>query len=320
MKKYGAGTDRRDRKKERKKEHIWKYTAAICTVALLSTAAGCGKKIEEPKVTPTPAATATPVLVTSTPVPTPTQAVKMIGIKTKDAKMVYLTNGTKAELRGIYLKGTEEEEWGRNLVPAESSVKAGEQVRMYYIPLSAEEEGSYDLKIVTEEGSIYELLGISMEDMERASLKLDEEKDLLSLRYMSLRQKKEVITSGSDSADSQDEDWEEDYEEEEEEEEDSSYWEPEENTGNDQGDDGGNGTGDGTDDQDDSTGGDGEDSQNDGSDDGGTDGQEDGSIGDDGQSGNDGNEEGGNGDDSDDGAEDGSGDIIWDENGNWIEG
>ncbi len=317
MKKYGAGTDRRDRKKERKKEHIWKYTAAICTVALLSTAAGCGKKTEEPKVTPTPAATATPVPVTSTPVPTPTQAVKMIGIKTKDAKMVYLTNGTKAELRGIYLKGTEEEEWGRNLVPAESSVKAGEQVRMYYIPLSAEEEGSYDLKIVTEEGSIYELLGISMEDMERASLKLDEEKDLLSLRYMSLRQKKEVITSGSDSADSQDEDWEEDYEEEEE---DSSYWEPEENTGNDYGDDGGNGTGDGTDDQDDSTGGDGEDSQNDGSDDGGTDGQEDGSIGDDGQSGNDGNEEGGNGDDSDDGAEDGSGDIIWDENGNWIEG
>lgn len=311
MKKSLSGTNRCNMRGQREKRRLLKYTAMICTAALLSTVTGCGKKAEEVSVTPTPAATATPVPVTSTPIPTPTQAVKMIGTKTKDAKMVYLTNGTKEELRGIYLKGTEEEEWGRNLIPAESSVKAQEQVRMYYGPLSSEEESSYDMKLTTETGNTYTLTELSLEDMERASLKLDEENDILSLRYMSLSQKKEVTISNGDSDDSQEEDWEEESQEENE---DSSYWEPEENTGDYEDGSDNSDTEDGTD----SNGGSGDyeenggaDSQDGGSDDGSTD-----------EQGNDGSGEDGSHteDGSGDGSEDGSGDIIWDENGNWIEG
>lgn len=73
------------------------------------------------------------------------------------------------------------EDWGDNLIPREFSVKASDQVQMFYTPesvqASAEEEDSeetgapsgalYDMKLVTADGNTYEIYSIELSDMEK---------------------------------------------------------------------------------------------------------------------------------------------------------
>ncbi len=96
----------------------------------------CGSSKPVVEVTPTPAATPTPteVPVTVTPVPTSTPAPKVIGVKTSQAKYIYMTNKLEDDIREIYLMTSGGDDWGKNLIPAEASVKASEQVRMFYTP------------------------------------------------------------------------------------------------------------------------------------------------------------------------------------------
>ena len=120
-----------------KNMHKSKYIAMVAATAMALTLAGCGSKGGELiEVTPTPMATPTPTVVpaTVTPLPTSTPAPKMIGTKTAQAKFVYLTNSLQSDIRELYLKssGSDEEDWGKNLISVESAVKAAEQVQMYY--------------------------------------------------------------------------------------------------------------------------------------------------------------------------------------------
>ena len=192
----------------------YKYLAAVLGISMVLTMAGCGKKQDSVvEATPTPEATAAPtaVPVTVTPVPTSTPAPKVIGVKTTDAKFVYLTNSLSSDLREIYLMTSGGEDWGKNLIPSESSVKGAEQVQMYYTPStestdsedtsedSTEDTSStstelYDMKIVTSDGNTYEIYSIDLGDMEKASLAYDEESSVAYLRYMSLSEKKEKDT------------------------------------------------------------------------------------------------------------------------------
>ena len=119
-----------------------KIMIALAAAAALS-AAGCGSSSKDTvEVTPTPVPTAAPA--TSTPLPTSTPAPKLIGVTTSTAKFVYLTNSTKGEIREIYLRAAGGTEWGKNLVPAESTIKDAEQVQMYYTPDSAT-DAIYDI-------------------------------------------------------------------------------------------------------------------------------------------------------------------------------
>ena len=160
----------------------YKYLAAVLGISMVLTMAGCGKKQDSVvEATPTPEATAAPtaVPVTVTPVPTTTPAPKVIGVKTTDAKFVYLTNSLSSDLREIYLMTSGGEDWGKNLIPSESSVKGAEQVQMYYTPStestdsedtsedSTEDTSStstepYDMKIVTSDGNTYEIYSIDL--------------------------------------------------------------------------------------------------------------------------------------------------------------
>lgn len=171
--------------------------AVLCTV-LAVMVSGCGKEDDEPLVemNPVPAVTATPtpVPVTPTPAPTATPGPRMIGTKNANAKFIYLTNSTKSDIREIYVKISGEEEWGKNLIPAEASIKAAEQVQMYYTPSEAEGEHTYSIKLLTRDGKNSEIFRISLEDMEKASIQSDEEQGILYLRYMSLSEKKEKDT------------------------------------------------------------------------------------------------------------------------------
>ena len=216
--------------------HKSKYIAMVAATAMALTLAGCGSKGGELiEVTPTPMATPTPTVVpaTVTPLPTSTPAPKMIGTKTAQAKFVYLTNSLQSDIRELYLKssGSDEEDWGKNLISVESAVKAAEQVQMYYggetstgttastdsssdtestdtQSTSSNSSANYDMKLVTADGNSYEIYSINFGDMEKASLMLDEESEKAYLRYMSLSTKKETDTRGNtqeSSSDSSDE-------------------------------------------------------------------------------------------------------------------
>lgn len=186
-----------------------KIVFAVST-AMALTLVGCGSDKKAEEVVPTVAPTATPTIppVTATPAPTSTPAPRKIGEKTSQSKFVYLTNNLKTDVRELYLMVSGSEDWGDNLIPREFSVKASDQVQMFYTPesvqASAEEEDSeetgtpsgalYDMKLVTADGNTYEIYSIELSDMEKASLTLDEETSTAYLRYMSLSEKKEKDT------------------------------------------------------------------------------------------------------------------------------
>lgn len=181
---------------------------AVLCAAFVLTVSGCGKEEEGPLVEmkPAPAVTATPtpVPVTSTPTPTPTPGPRTIGEKNTASRFIYLTNSTETDVRQIYVKSSDKEDWGKNLIPAESSVKAAEQVRMYYTPSKEEGDHTYGIKLLMRDGKAYEISSVSLEDIEKASLHSDGEQGIVYLRYMSLSEKKEkntrdTATQSSDS-------------------------------------------------------------------------------------------------------------------------
>ena len=193
-----------------KKSRIFLIAAGT---AMVLTLAGCGTKEEAPEITPTPVPTATPTAVpaTVTPAPTATPAPRVIGVKTSQSKFIYLTNDLGTNLREIYLKVSGTEEWGKNLIPSESIVQDNEQVQMYYssgttavgsessAETSSGEGGSsdsslYDMKVVTADGNTYEIYSIATDDMEKATLTMDEDSGVAYLRYMSLSSNSEMDT------------------------------------------------------------------------------------------------------------------------------
>ena len=152
----------------------------------------------------------------------------MIGTKTAQAKFIYLSNSLQSDIRELYLRtsGNEDGDWGKNLISMESSIKAAEQVQMYYggeTSSSTTESGdssestsdstsaNYDMKLVTADGNSYEIYSVNFGGMEKASLMLDDSTSSVYLRYMSLSTKKETDTRGnsvetSDSSDESSED------------------------------------------------------------------------------------------------------------------
>lgn len=201
-----------------------KYIAVVAAAAMALTMAGCGFSGDDVvEVTPTPMATPTPTVIsiTATPLPTSTPAPKMIGKKTAQAKFIYLTNNLQNDIRELYLRvsGDDEGDWGNNLLSAETAFKAAEQVQMYYNGSSSDMSGQtdtenstetsesslkYDMKLVTADGSSYEIYSVDFGDMEKATLLLDQDGSSVYLRYMSLSTKKEADTRGN-SVESSDE-------------------------------------------------------------------------------------------------------------------
>lgn len=281
----------------------YKKLLIVLTAVTALGMAGCGKSSKETaEVTPTPVPTAAPTAApaTSTPLPTSTPAPKLIGVKTSTAKFVYLTNSTKGEVREIYLRAARGEEWGKNLVPAEATIKDAEQVQMYYTPDSAR-DAIYDMKIVDGDGNAYEIYSVQLSDMEKAKLMIDNGEAYLT--YTSLSDKSEKSTIGnvetdnseadsSDSADSTD----------------ASDLTDSSSGITDTSSDSSDGSYDNSDDGSD-------DNSDDGSDDSSDDGSDDsGDYVDD-------SSNSGGGDDSLDNSTDDSGDgeIVWDDNGDWSE-
>lgn len=205
----------------------------MAAVVLALGFSGCGKEAlkasdvavtPQPSAVPTVAATATP---TPTPAPTATPAPRLIGVKTDTAKKVLLTNNTNKEIREFYLKASDDEDWGKNLVPAESSIKVSEQVQMYYTPVSGgsaenSSDGTektaksvFDIRLADGDGNTWEIYGAELSDMEKATIRIQEEDAYLT--YMSISEKKQKDTRNKTASDDSDYDSEDyDYENDDE--------------------------------------------------------------------------------------------------------
>jgi hypothetical protein len=190
-----------------------KQILTVLFLAAVVSIAGCGEKKEKaadaivvtPTLTPTP--TPEPIsAVTSTPLPTSTPAPRRIGVKTSTSQFLYLSNNTENALREIFLKNSDQEDWGKNLIATESTVKASEQVQMFYAPQSGT-DARYDMKIVDKAGNVYIIYDIELSDMESASLRVKDGDAYLS--YLSLTSRKEMNTQNSYSSSSYDDssDW-----------------------------------------------------------------------------------------------------------------
>lgn len=62
---------------------------------------------------------------------------------------------------------------------------------------TSESSLKYDMKLVTADGSSYEIYSVDFGDMEKATLLLDQDSSSVYLRYMSLSTKKEADTRGN---------------------------------------------------------------------------------------------------------------------------
>lgn len=286
-----------------------KKAAAVTLCAVMALAGiGCGIQKQDMDLAVTPAPTVTPIPVTSTPtpMPTPTESPKRIGVKTETAEYIVLVNNAGVDLREIYIQDEETGEWGKNLIPSESSVEDKEQVEMYYEP---QEDGKYQIKIVTENAEEFEIYSAELGDMKQTALYIEE--GVAYLKYTSVASKTEKTTTDVNPSN------------------DTSYVEGDSTSGNQwYGSDysGGydsSGSGNGgyyednsydnsyDDNNDDGSGDDYDNGYNDGGS-SGTDDSGDGSGDNSGNSANSGDDTGGN--------DDGSGsDIVWDEDGNWSE-
>ena len=101
------------------------------------------------------------------------------------------SGSTKGEIREIYLRAAGGTEWGKNLIPAESTIKDAEQVQMYYTPDSAT-DAIYDMKVVDGDGNAYEIYSAELGDMEKAKLMIQDGSAYLT--YMSLSEMWRPIT------------------------------------------------------------------------------------------------------------------------------
>ena len=169
---------------------------------------GCGSSIKLPSLlqsTPTPAITPVETKVpettlipeisaTPTPAFSPTAAPRMIGRKTTSAGSAMISNSTGTRFRQLFLQVSGTGDWGRNLIPSEGSIRVSEQFTLYYP--EAVNGNTYDLRLRDDDGTLYEIYGVDLTDIDSAVLRKDDE-DVVYLSYMSKNTKSEKDTRGS---------------------------------------------------------------------------------------------------------------------------
>ena len=128
--------------------------------------------MEDEALTPTPTLTPMPTP-TPTLTPIPTAAPRKVGNKSAAAGSVTVANKTGKRFRNLQIRTGEGEDWGRNLIPADSSILPDEIFQLYY-PASG---GSYELRLIDTDRQEYIMYTQPLNDMVNASLQLDGAQD-----------------------------------------------------------------------------------------------------------------------------------------------
>ena len=165
-----------------------KWLIALGALCLMSMSSGCTdiresliiekKPAATPAATPSPApaptaepvATATPTpSPTPVPSPTPTPAPRKIGDKDTAAGSFIVVNNTGKRFRILQIRPESSQDWGRNLIPADSSIQPNTSFALYY-PTS---DSYQQVRLVDTERVEYIMYTQPLTDMENASLLLD---------------------------------------------------------------------------------------------------------------------------------------------------
>ena len=142
------------------------------------------------ELSPTPTSTPTP---TPTPIPSPTPTLAPLPVGNRDgaAGVVVVINNTGRRFRSIRVRGSDSEDWGKNLIPADASIHMEETFALYYPP----SDGYYQIQIRDSEGREYYLYDHNLKDMDSAVLRLDGAGDPY-MAYMSKSEQREKNTEG----------------------------------------------------------------------------------------------------------------------------
>ena len=167
------------------------------TVSGEAQAENTGSEEGSPESTPAAKPTAIPPSVTVTPIPTSTPAPRMLGTKTIDANYIFLTNNTENPIRQFYMRENYTGgDWGRNLLPSETTIKTGETVQLFY-PSKSDTDSVYDIKVVDRVGNSYAIYAVNFSDMTNAALRVQYNTAYIS--YMSLSSNKEMTADYSET-------------------------------------------------------------------------------------------------------------------------
>lgn len=177
-------------------------------------AAGCGNKKDSQEKgqagsSPTAEASETPEP-TKEPTETPA-ALKPIGTEEAGAYEVQLTNGTGKNITGIAIKRMEDGEYPENMLGADDTFAVNEERILYYKGESGSQSDNagqdtadqgtdsenlltpgYDIQLSFEEGTALELHAFPFGDIEKGSIRLEDE--VAFIVYDSMADKKEVST------------------------------------------------------------------------------------------------------------------------------
>ena len=240
-------------------------TAALGAAALLCLAlSGCALRpmplIPEDTATPVPTASLTPSPTpepvpleaappaTPTPIPARSDRPRIIGSKSTAAGSVLLTNQSGMRIRELYLAEAYSEEWGRNLIPSESSIREGEKIKLFYPAIPEDSEGYYDILVRCEDGYTDVIYYVRLADTSEGAITYDPSDGYLHLTELTAASadpssdssenggnqsgsdRRRSSRSEEDSEDEDEEDsWDEDEEdsEDEDEEDDEDSWDDE---------------------------------------------------------------------------------------------
>lgn len=131
---------------------------------------------------------------------------RVIGIKTADSEYVYFVNNSGVDIKEIYLKRFDTEEWGKNLIPPEARVQDKEQVQIYYETNTeeAQTDNVADFKFVIMDNSVHVFRDINIADIKEENFSVVNKENAMKFTYTSESEQmdKELTeVTGSDISD-----------------------------------------------------------------------------------------------------------------------
>ncbi|MBR3313305.1 MAG: hypothetical protein IKG18_04115 [Atopobiaceae bacterium] len=103
-----------------------------------------------------------------------TEAKQVLGTESASNTEVALTNSLAKDLNSLSLRASGEAEYAENLIPAGSTVKAGEEVRLFVDLANQPADSTYDIRVTTaDDGSVMEFTAVPLANIKSVSLKND---------------------------------------------------------------------------------------------------------------------------------------------------
>ncbi len=157
------------------------HNLRLCVVAsglsllMVSTLAGCGSSAAESE----------PVNESAPAVEQKSEPeVAVIGKQSDDAYKISLTNKLGAPVKGISIKGVDEDSFPASMMSSSDELADDETVDLYYTPKSADSKAAYDILVVLDDGTTYELHNLTLADFE--SMDFSIENDVAFVSYTTI--------------------------------------------------------------------------------------------------------------------------------------